>query len=87
MSADNVTQFPSGDQPSKPRKRKVERVGLKFGAGDSEDYTTLDVYVGLRGVCHALNTAGGTVRQIDLYTDLSAAAAVLIGILEERMLY
>lgn len=86
MSTDNVTPFPSSGPPSKPKKRKAERVGLKFGTGDSEDRTTLDVYIGLRGVCHALNRAGGTTKEIDLYADLSAAAAVLVGILEERLL-
>jgi hypothetical protein len=86
MSADNVTQFPSGDQPSKPRKRKADRAGLKFSEGIGDDGapdSTLRVYQGLRGVCHALDRDS---RDIDLYADLSAAASVLIDILEDRLL-
>lgn len=82
MSTDNVTPFPPNDgQPPKPRKRKQQSpIALGFMNADGAD--TLRVYQGLRGVCNALDTVES--RDIDLYTDLSAAAAVLIGILEER---
>lgn len=51
--------------------------------GDADGPVTLYVYQGLRGVCNALDPIAER-RDIDLYADLSAAAAVLIGMLEER---
>ncbi|MGH3626909.1 MAG: hypothetical protein ACRET2_02625 [Steroidobacteraceae bacterium] len=86
MSAGNVTPFPSKGQPAKPKKHKAERIGLKFAVGGENGSTTLDIWIGLRGVCNALDSAGGSTRDLDQYTDLSAAAAVLFGMLDERML-
>lgn len=85
MSADNVTPFPPSGQPPKPKRRKQPPIGLQFAEGDSDGPGTLYVYQGLRGVCNALDEIDER-RDLDLYADLSAAAAVLIGILEERWL-
>ena len=84
MSTDNVTPFPPAP---KPKKRKLPGrpagVALQFADGGADGPSTLHVYQGLRGVCSALDSDS---NDIDLLGDLSAAAAVLIGILEERFL-
>lgn len=86
MSADNVMQFPPSGHSPKPKRRKRPRVGLEFAEAEGRESSSLNVFMGLRGVCYALDELGGTTADVNRYVQLSAAAAVLAGILEEREL-
>jgi hypothetical protein len=89
--ADNVTPIrPDGNQPpASPRKprepRRRQKVEIAFG-GVGEGPNTLLIWQGLHGVCCQLRDMGGSTDDVDQYVRLSAAAAVLAGLLDDRLM-
>lgn len=95
MSPDNVTPIRgSTPQPPtqpprqrKPRKGPADQVDLSFGRGEGP--RSCVVFEGLKGVCLALDEvdmSGDPLERVDRYMQLSAAARVLVEILDEREL-
>lgn len=90
MSADNVTPIRPDAGPPKPprRQRKAKRHFLHLtGSKDGENFTTLDILNGLRGVCRALDTAAvdSGCGDVDHVGDLAMAAAVLSEMVADRV--
>jgi hypothetical protein len=79
----NVTPIrPPSDKPPKqrkPRKPPEERIALRFARGNGRD--PFDVFMGLRGVCKALERLEGSAEFLDDFMTLSAAASVLADVL------
>jgi hypothetical protein len=92
MSTDNVTPIrpPSGQPPKRTpqeRKKKPEpQPDLSFSGGKGPSSAT--IWYGLRGVCSALEAIDGRINSdtVERYSNLSAAAAALSKLLEDRLM-
>jgi hypothetical protein len=71
-------------RPKKSRKRPEDRVGLQFADGGHA--TAFRAFMGLKGVCHALDALEGSADNIDEFQRLAAAAALLVDTLEQLQL-
>ena len=87
MSADNVTPIhpakrePPTRPPRKPRFRR-SKIGIAFA--NDEKATAFRAWLGLKGVCRALDAVEGDgVAGLEEFSLLSSAAALLVDMLEE----
>jgi hypothetical protein len=94
MSTDNVTPIRgagTGDTKPPRRQRKSgpheQKAEIAFG-GIGEGPDTLTIWQGLRGVCRELQLIQASIdsESIDRYGELGAAAEVLAGLLEARLM-
>ena len=86
--ADNVTPISSArppGPPAKPRRRRKSKIGVEFAEQeDDAGFCTLDVVLGLHGVCCALDTASVNGEHDDV-ARLVLAARILSTLMHKSL--